>query len=82
LARKGAVSYCLEIDSFTGKLEKACPENDIVYIYPSSEIDPLFSSYKDISAAPLAAGVETIQKIGREVGNILTGPANKKRRRK
>lgn len=82
LARKGAVSYNLEIDSFTTKLEKACPENDVVYVYPASEIDPLFSSYKDISAAPLAAGVETIQKIGREVGNILTGPANKKRRRK
>jgi len=82
LARKGAVSYSLDIDSFTGKLEKACPENDVVSIYPASEIDPLYSSYNDISASPIAAGVETIQKIGREVGNILTGPANKKRRRK
>jgi len=82
LARKGAVSYVSEIDSFTGKLEKACPENDTVYVFPSSEINPSFSSYKDVSAAPLAAGVETIQKIGREVGNILTGPANRKRKRK
>jgi hypothetical protein len=30
-----------------------------------------YSTYQDISANPISAGVETIQKIGREVGNIF-----------
>ncbi len=82
LARKGAVSYSFEIDGFTGKLEKACPTHDVVFIYPALEIDSLYANYDDISATPIAAGVETIQKIGREVGSILVGKTTKKRRRK
>jgi Kef-type K+ transport system membrane component KefB len=82
LARKGAVSHSVEIETYTGKIEKACPENDVVYIYPALQIDQLFSSYDDISATPIAAGVETIQKIGREIGSILVGNTTKKRRRK
>lgn len=82
LARKGAVSHSVEIDSFTVKLEKACPMHDVVFIYPALEIDSLFANYDDISATPIAAGVETIQKIGREMGSILVGKTTKKRRRK
>jgi hypothetical protein len=82
LARKGAVSHSFEIDGYTAKLEKACPTHDVVFIYPALEIDPLYANYDDISATPIAAGVETIQKIGREVGSILVGKTTKKRRRK
>ncbi|MFM7466428.1 MAG: cation:proton antiporter [Crocinitomicaceae bacterium] len=82
LARKGAVSHSVDIDTFTAKLEKACPTHDVVFIYPALEIDPLYANYDDISATPIAAGVETIQKIGREVGSILVGKTTKKRRRK
>lgn len=82
LARKGAVSHSVDIDTYTAKLEKACPTNDVVFIYPALEIDPLYANYDDISATPIAAGVETIQKIGREVGSILVGKTTKKRRRK
>ena len=53
------------------KIEKACQLNDSIYIYPGLEIDPLFATYDDISATPIIAGVETIQKISREVGNIF-----------
>ncbi|MFM7301396.1 MAG: cation:proton antiporter, partial [Crocinitomicaceae bacterium] len=82
LARKGAVSHSVDIDTYTAKLEKACPTNDFVFIYPALEFDPLYANYDDISATPIAAGVETIQKIGREVGSILVGKTTKKRRRK
>ncbi|HBW85357.1 MAG TPA: sodium:proton antiporter [Crocinitomicaceae bacterium] len=82
LARKGAVSHSVDIDTFTSKLEKACPTHDVVFVYPALEIDPLYANYDDISATPIAAGVETIQKIGREVGSILVGKTTKKRRRK
>ncbi len=82
LARKGAVSHSVDIDTYTAKLEKACPTHEVVFIYPALEIDPLYANYDDISATPIAAGVETIQKIGREVGSILVGKTTKKRRRK
>ncbi|MFM8241898.1 MAG: cation:proton antiporter [Crocinitomicaceae bacterium] len=82
LARKGAVSHSVDIDTYTAKLEKACPTHDVVFIYPALEIDPLYANYDDISATPIAAGVETIQKIGREVGSIIVGKTTKKRRRK
>lgn len=70
-ARVGAVSYDPIIESVSTKLEKACPNNDLIFIYPGLEVDPLFASYDDISASPIIAGVETIQKIGREVGSIF-----------
>jgi hypothetical protein len=50
----------------------AFEQQDYLLIYPGSiGNDPAFSSYDDINSAPLVAGVETIQKIGREVGNIF-----------
>ena len=70
-ARVGAVSYDPIIEAISAKIEKACPSNDLIFIYPGQEVDPLFASYDDISATPIIAGVETIQKIGREMGSIF-----------
>jgi hypothetical protein len=70
-ARVGSVSYEPSVENFSTKVEKACPNNDSIFIYPGLEIDPLYANYDDISATPILAGVETIQKIGREVGNIF-----------
>jgi Kef-type K+ transport system membrane component KefB len=71
-ARKGAVSYSLDVDLFLPKLEKAYGDNDHILIYPSQEMtENMFSAYEDMSADTLAKGVETIQKIKKEVGNIF-----------
>ena len=70
-ARVGSVSYDPMIEAISTKLEKACPNNDLMFIYPGLEVDPMYASYDDISATPIIAGVETIQKIGREVGSIF-----------
>ncbi len=70
-ARVGSVSYDPMIESISTKLEKACPNNDLIFIYPGLEVDQMYASYDDISATPIIAGVETIQKIGREVGSIF-----------
>ncbi len=71
-ARSGSVSYYSGVDSFLTKLEKAMPTNDQILIYPSQEIeDNLFIGYDDISTTPILKGVETIQKIGKEVGSIF-----------
>ena len=70
--RKGGVSYDVAMDQIVQSMEVAFGQNDYLLIYPGTVAnDPTFSNYDDINAAPLAAGVETIQKIGREVGNIF-----------
>ena len=72
-ARKGAISYTPSVDFFLNKLEKAFPNNDRILIYPSQLSDNLFNSYDDISTSPITKGMETIQKIGKEVGSIFKG---------
>ena len=70
-ARNGAISYTSSVDFFRAKLEKAFPMNDRILIYPSQVSDNLFNSYDDISTNPITKGMETIQKIGKEVGSIF-----------
>ena len=72
-ARKGSVSYSIDMDLFIPKMEKAFELNDHILIYPSQEVtENFFSTYEDMSADTFAKGVETIQKIKKEVGNIFT----------
>lgn len=71
-ARQGAISYTSGIDAFRSKLEKAYPNNDRILIYPSQVIaDNIYTTYEDISSSAISKGVETIQKIGKEVGSIF-----------
>ena len=70
-ARIGSVSYTSEFDGFLLRVEKAYPNNDSVIIYPGQVKDKLFSNYDDVSGEAIGLGVETIQKIGKEVGSIF-----------
>lgn len=71
-ARQGAISYTSGIDAFRSKLEKAYTNNDRILIYPSQVIaDNIYTTYEDISSSAISKGVETIQKIGKEVGSIF-----------
>ncbi|MEN9304190.1 MAG: hypothetical protein RL264_2619 [Bacteroidota bacterium] len=70
-ARAGSVSYDASLESILSKIEKAYPDNDSIIIYPANEGENNYSSYQDISSSPISKGVETIQKIGREVGSIF-----------
>lgn len=71
-ARPGSVSYSINVDHFLPKIEKAFEKNDKILIYPSQETtENVFSTYDDISAEAISKGVETIQKIGKEVGSIF-----------
>ena len=47
-------------------------------INPGMELDKMNENYNDISSTAINAGVETIQKIGREVGNIFKKSSSKK----
>lgn len=71
-ARIGGISYSSSVDQFRAKLEKAFPSNDRILIYPSQTVsDNLFNNYDDIPTGAISKGVETIQKIGKEVGSIF-----------
>ncbi|MCE3296711.1 MAG: sodium:proton antiporter [Crocinitomicaceae bacterium] len=71
-SRPGSVSWSINIDHFLPKIEKAFEQNDKIVIYPSQEVtENVFSTYDDISAEAISKGVETIQKIGKEVGSIF-----------
>jgi len=71
-ARNGAVSHNSNLDGFPTKIEKGYSENDVILIYPGQNLlENIYGSYDDFDAAALSKGVEAIQKIGKEVGNIF-----------
>lgn len=71
-SRSGGISYIPAVDTFSSKLDKAYPENDFITIYPSqNSLDNIYANYDDFDPTTLSKGVEAIQKIGKEVGNIF-----------
>jgi len=68
-ARRGATSYSSLLDTLPAKLEKHFPLNGIIVIYPPL-LGPSFGD-EDFSAEPLTVGIETLQKIGRGIGNMF-----------
>lgn len=71
-SRSGGISYVPAVDTFSTKLDKAFPENDFITIYPSqNSLDNIYANYDDFDPTAFSKGVEAIQKIGKEVGNIF-----------
>jgi Kef-type K+ transport system membrane component KefB len=71
-ARKGAASHQGILDSLPSKMEKHFPGNSRIVIYPQQFNDNYKNEqYDDISAEALNKGIETVQKIGKEIGNIF-----------
>jgi Kef-type K+ transport system membrane component KefB len=71
-ARKGSVSYVSGIESFPTKINKAYENNDYIFMYPSQEASTTISSqYEGIATSPIAIGIEAVQKIRKEIGNIF-----------
>lgn len=71
-ARIKTVSWMSMLDNLPSKLEKYFELNNKIIIYPQQKIDGhLNYTYKDINSEPLEIGIETIQKIGKGLGNIF-----------
>jgi hypothetical protein len=70
-ARRGTISYFAELESLLSKLVKAFENNDRLIIYPGQTLDPTITRYDDISGSPIGVGVDTLTKIGKEVGSIF-----------
>ncbi|MCB0508567.1 MAG: cation:proton antiporter [Bacteroidetes bacterium] len=71
-ARKGAASYMTLLDNLPLKMEKHFAGNSRLIVFPQQyEQDFRIERFDDINAEPLNKGIETIQKIGKGIGNIF-----------
>jgi Kef-type K+ transport system membrane component KefB len=71
-ARRTSVSYENCMENIQEKLEKSFPTNSKIVIYPRTHhIDSKFSEYGDINPESLNQGFERVQKIGKDLGNLL-----------
>lgn len=69
--RIGSISYRSDLDSFTSKALKVHEHNDWVLVYPGQDIENSYKNYEDVSGKPIGVGVDTLSKIGKEVGSIF-----------
>jgi len=77
-ARKNSASWMSLLDKLPAKLEKYFENNNKVIVYPQQNThSPLNAQYKDINSEPLEIGIETIQKIGKGIGNIFKKESDK-----
>lgn len=71
-SRPGAVSSFVGMENLPQKFEKELSKIDHIFVYPAqNNADLSFSSYDDMAGTPINAGVETLQRIGKEVGGIF-----------
>lgn len=70
-ARPGSIAHTVDQEAFGLKILKAYENNDWVLIYPGQDADVSYRNYEDVSGAPIGVGVETLTKIGKEVGSIF-----------
>ncbi|GAB1417718.1 cation:proton antiporter [Bacteroidales bacterium] len=76
-ARRGAASYMPLLDTLPFKMEKHFTVNSRIVIYPQQFTEShVMDQYDDITAEPLTKGIETIQKIGKGIGNIFKTDSN------
>lgn len=72
MARKGSISYQTAMDKIPNKLETYFEESNKILVYPQQFFDIENSeTYEEVSSEPLNKSIETIQKIGKGIGNIL-----------
>jgi hypothetical protein len=71
-ARKSSVSYDSSMENIQEKLDHQFSKNSKIIIYPRTyQIDSKYNEYGDINTEPLNQGIEKVQKLGKEIGNLL-----------
>lgn len=71
-ARQGSVSYQRFMESVPLKLEKHFGLNSKIVIYPKrNDFTNVYDKYEDMEPAPFVKGFETIQKLGKDFGDIF-----------
>lgn len=70
--RRSSVSYDNSMENIQERLERLFNANSKIIIYPRTyQTDSKYNEYRDINPEPLSQGIEQVQKIGREIGNLL-----------
>ena len=70
--RLSSVSFDTQSEQILNNIPIAFERQDYLIVYPGIVgSDSAIYNYDDINSAPFVAGVETIQKISRKVGNIF-----------
>ncbi len=78
-ARKGAASYMGLLERLPDKLEKHFSANNKVIIYPQQYNQSyLTGHYEEASGEPINIGLETVQKLGKEIGEIFKRTSSRK----
>lgn len=71
-ARKGTASYTQVLENLPAKLEKHFAANSRVIIFPQQhKTQEGLEVFDDINTDPFNKGIESIQKIGKEIGKIF-----------
>jgi len=71
-ARRNSVSYDNCMENIPDRLEKEFSSNSKIVIYPRTHhIDSKFSEYGDINPETITHGLEKVQKLGKDIGNLL-----------
>ncbi len=76
-ARRGTASYMPMLENLPYKIEKHFSANSRIIVYPQQFNESyMMEQYDDVSTEPLTKGIETIQKIGKGIGNIFKADSN------
>ncbi|KXK39196.1 MAG: cation:proton antiporter [Saprospiraceae bacterium] len=77
-ARKGTASHMPVLENLPVKLEKHFADNSRVIIYPQQfDEGHSIERFEDITSEPLTRSLETIQKLGKGIGNIFRSEDDK-----
>jgi Kef-type K+ transport system membrane component KefB len=67
--RRGSISYEKNLENIPSKVDKHFKENTKIVIFPQQNY--LCVEHGDFANPTLSAGIETVQKIGKGIGNIF-----------
>jgi hypothetical protein len=71
-ARKGSLSYNPSLDKAPQKLARNFKTNNLLLTFPSDQSFNLHTeTYDTFTSAPLLKGMEQIEKIGQNIGQIF-----------
>lgn len=72
-ARKGSASYLSFLEHIPHKMERNFDRNSKIIIYPEQHPQAFVNErYEGLTSEPIQKGIETVQKIGHEIGKIFS----------
>lgn len=74
--RRGSISYTKVLENIPAKLDKHFTLNNKIVVYPLQNY--LDEELENLRSGPISAGIETVQKIGKGIGNIFKKEENEK----